>query len=120
MPVIVLGIELLTTIVVGEPFVFAAKSPEAQPGNPPVGCHRPAVDVQFANGGGALVVTTYPVDGLQTANAVASANSARLVARAAVITRRLTSNRIADNEDLGRAWYGREQPRSTVILNLMC
>ncbi|HEV8434034.1 MAG TPA: hypothetical protein VGR95_11525 [Thermoanaerobaculia bacterium] len=51
------GIELLIVIDVGEKFVLFAESPEAHPGNPPVGDQRPAVVVQFAFGGGALEVT---------------------------------------------------------------
>jgi len=43
--------------MVGDTFVLFAESPVAHHGNPPVGCQRPAVVVQFALGGGALEVT---------------------------------------------------------------
>src|SRR5258706_10860274 len=69
-PMMGLGMELSTMIVVGEAFVSEALSPGAQPGKPPLGTQSPEVSVQFAEAGGALAVTLYTV-GTQTANAVA-------------------------------------------------
>src|SRR5437762_2938450 len=70
-PMIGFGIVLLTKTVVGEAFRSTAPSPGAHPGKPPLGTHRPAVCVQFADGGGALAVTVYAV-GTQTLYAVAA------------------------------------------------